>query len=309
MDMDDLDLNLLRILEGLYALGTVSGVARRMGVSQPAVSSGLAKLRHFFQDDLFVRTGQGMRPTPFAEELRRPVLETLEGLRTRVLRKAAFEPAQSRRAFTLCMSDVGQLVFVPRLLEVLRREAPDVTLRCITPGRGELEAWLEDGKADLALGYFPEAESANILAQRLFSQTSACLVRQGHPTIGETLPLEQFRTADHIVISQRQVLEGFEMLLRDLGLYDRIAVRLSSYMTAARLVAQSDMICVVPLAVGRVLAEWGSGVRALPVPIAQNAIPLRQLWHRRMHTDAGLVWLRSLVAREFLNRDPLATKA
>jgi DNA-binding transcriptional LysR family regulator len=304
MDIDRLDLNLLRILGGLYELGRVSAVAHRLKLSQPAVRAGLARLRVFFNDQLFVRAGSGMRPTPFAEELRRPVMAVLQTITEEILSSTAFAPQESRRTFTVCMSDVPQLIFLPRLYQALAREAPLATVRCVNLSHPELVRELEEGRVDLALGYIPQLEGGAIVGQRLFEHEFICLVREGHPRIGNVLDLQAFLEVDHIVVGQRcpgpAMIEG---LLREAGLRGRIVLRIADYLSAPTLVARSDLICIAPRALGEAFAS-PLGVRSMALPISYQPIPLRQFWHRRMHSDAGLVWLRSVVEREFASRAP-----
>ena len=218
MDIRRLDLNLLVMLGTLFELGQVSATARRLKISQPAVSTGLAKLRGFFGDDLFVRTGSGMTPTPFALALVDPIRRIMETVNQEIMQKPAFDPAMSNRRFTFSTSDIGELVFLPSIMERLRKEAPGTTVRCLPVEHAELEKAMEDGKVDIAIGYFPDLSGPAIRQQHLFHHPFACLVRADHPTIGDELTLEQFLAADHLVVSQEgRSQEIFERNLSEQG--------------------------------------------------------------------------------------------
>lgn len=304
MDIRHLDLNLLRILDALYGDRNVSAAARRLKMSQPAVSTGLSRLRSFFSDQLFVRSGSGMMPTPFALELEQPVRSILDTLNREILRPPAFAPQETRRCFTFSTSDIGELVFLPRLLAALREHAPHATARCVTIAHAQLERALEDGTVDIALGYFPDLTGPNIRSMSLFAHPFTCLVRFDHPTIGATLDLEQFLAADHLVVNQEgRSQEIFERMMQEKGFKRRILLHLPHFMSVPQLIRESDMISTVPLTLGIAFGQ-SHGLRLLRPPLDIPAIPLKQFWHRRLQDDPAMVWLRSLVMESFDDRDP-----
>ena len=292
------------MLGTLFELGQVSATARRLKISQPAVSTGLAKLRGFFGDDLFVRTGSGMTPTPFALALVDPIRRIMETVNQEIMQKPAFDPAMSNRRFTFSTSDIGELVFLPSIMERLRKEAPGTTVRCLPVEHAELEKAMEDGKVDIAIGYFPDLSGPAIRQQHLFHHPFACLVRADHPTIGDELTLEQFLAADHLVVSQEgRSQEIFERNLSERGLKRHILLQLPHFMGVPKFIAASDMISTVPRAVGAAFADVAD-LRLLDPPFDIPFIPLQQFWHRRFHNDPALQWLRALIASLFLDRDP-----
>lgn len=304
MDIRHLDLNLLTLLDALFDEKNVSAAARRVKISQPAASAGLSRLRDFFGDQLFVRTGSGMLPTPFASELAAPVRLILDTLNREILRAPAFDPGETRRCFTICTSDIGELVFLPRLLASLRRFAPHATARSVTVPHAQLERALEDGSIDTALGYFPDLTGANISSVPLFEHPFTCLVRSDHPTIGDRLILDQFLAADHLVVNQEgRSQEIFERVMVEKGLRRRILLHLPHFMSVPQLIRESDMISTVPLTLGLVFGRR-HGIRLVDPPIEIPAIPLKQFWHRRLQNDPALSWLRSIVSAEFGGRDP-----
>jgi len=304
MDIRRLDLNLLLVLDALFETGRVSAVARNLRVSQPSVSFALAKLRGFFNDELFVRTGSGMRPTPYALRLRDPIRDAIELINREILFEPTFDPALSDRCFVVCTSDIGELVFLPPLLRAFRARAPRASLRCIAVPHEMMEDVLERGHIDVALGYFPDLRSAALRSEDLFSHPFTCLVRRDHPTIRDEITRDQFLAADHLVVSQPgRSQEIFELVVAEMGLRRRILLHLPHFLSVPYFIATTDMIAIVPHAVGKAFAEWHD-LRSLPPPVEIPTIPLKQHWHRLTLNDRALLWFRTLISETFKDRDP-----
>lgn len=304
MNYREIDLNLLMVLDALYEEGSVTAAAVRLKTSQPTVSFGLNKLRASLGDELFVRDGSGMRPTPFAQQIEEPVRRILGIVRQDLLRQRGFEPATAQRSFAFSTSDIGELVFLPEIIARLRSEAPGVTLRCLSLPPDELQEALAEGIVDIALGYFPDLQGALIYQQKLFEHPFTCVVREGHPVIGDSLTPEQFASLEHAVVEQKgRSQEIAERRMAELGIERRIILRSPHFMSIPLLVASSDLISVVPLAVGRAYGRIAP-LKLVPPPFEIPVIELKQFWHRRLHADPGVVWMRGLIARLYLNRDP-----
>lgn len=303
MDIRQLDLNLLLLLDHLYRDRNLSMSARRLGISQSMASTHLMKLRAYFEDELFVRTGRGMRPTPFADAIHGGVNRALKLIEQEVLRKPTFDPVQTERTFTITTSDIGVLIFGPPLLQALRRVAPRCSLRILNLAHEGLEDALARAEVDLAIGFFPDLTGSLISCQGLFEHPFACIVSDRSDRIGETLSLDQFLAADHVVVNQPgRSQEIFERRLRELGLQRRVLLHLPHFMSVPQIIAASDLVSTVPKALG----SWYSnaGLRVLPVPIECPTINLKQFWHRMMHDDPAVRWLRQLVAETLTRRDP-----
>ncbi len=304
--MRRLDLNLLLILHALFEERSVTAVARRLQISQPTVSLSLSKLRGFFHDELFVRQGGKMQPTPFVEKIYESVRTIIETINREVLCEHDFDPLLTERAFSLSMSDLGELVFLPKILEALRVAAPRACVRCLAMPPVELQAAMANGGVDLALGYFPDLIGAGFYQQKLFEHSFTCLVRRDHPTIDHDMTLDQFLAADHAVVApEGRSQEIFERRMSELNLKRRIALRSPHITTVPLLVATSDLITVVPRAVGLLYARFAS-LKLVDPPISIPPIEIKQFWHRRVHNDPGVVWLRKLVAQLFLHQDSSA---
>jgi DNA-binding transcriptional LysR family regulator len=304
--MRRLDLNLLLILHALFEERSVTAVARRLQISQPTVSLSLSKLRDFFRDELFVRQDGKMQPTPFVEAIYESVRRIIETVDKEILREHDFDPLMTERTFSLSMSDLGELVFLPKILEALRVAAPRACVRCLSMPPVELQAAMADGAVDIALGYFPDLVGAGFYQQKLFEHAFTCLVRRDHPTIDHDMTLEHFLAADHAVVTpEGRSQEIFERRMSELNLERRIALRSPHLTTVPLLVATSDLITVVPRALGRLYARFAS-LKLVDPPISIPPIEIKQFWHRRVHNDPGVVWLRKLVAQLFLHQDPSA---
>src|SRR5215475_9010733 len=178
--MAELDLNLLYVLVALNERRSVSGAARKLHRSQPAISVALGKLRDFFGDPLFVRSGNGMEPTPRATTLIESARGVLERIDFDIVAEPPFDPGRSSRAVTLVLSDVGEIVLLPTLLERLRQLMPDAMVRSVTLPPNEVALQLETGEVDLAIGYFPDLKKHNFYQQALYSDTFASLIRSEH---------------------------------------------------------------------------------------------------------------------------------
>ena len=303
MDISSLDLNLLHVLDAMFVEQRTTRVAKRLGMSQPMVSYALAKLRHAFSDELFVRVGNLMLPTPLAVNLRDPVSRVLDTIAGEILRTAVFNPASCSDSFTFCLSDIGELVFLPALLETFREEAPQATIRCVSLSPHELEARLADGTVDLALGYFPDLDGHAIYQQRLFDHSFAVLLRKDHPTIGASINLDCFLAAEHAVVLQEgRSQELFERRMQELGLRRKVIIQSPHFMTIPQIVAYTDIITTVPLAVAKAYAKLAP-LRWVAPPLMLPPIEIKQFWHLRTRSDKKAIWLRSLIARRFLGSD------
>jgi DNA-binding transcriptional LysR family regulator len=301
MDIRRLDLTLLLLLDGLLTSGNLSATARRLEMSQPSASAALSRLRHFFNDELFIRTGRGLRPTPLAERLAKPVRAVIEKINEEILLQPVFEPRGSDRVFTLTMPDLGEMIFLPPIIEKVHAEAPGVSLKCVAVPHKELLDTLERGTVDLAIGYFPDLHEPATKSQLLFEDVFSCIVRIDHPTVGDSLSIEQFLELDHLVVEDESISQ--EKLSAEVGLKRRTLLHIPHFMSVPRLIAGSDMIGVVPLS----LASWYAqvfGLRVLEPPMSLPKIPLKQFWHRRIHNDPAVRWLRGIVSDRLVGRDP-----
>ena len=299
MDLSRLDLNLLLVFHHLQRLGRVSAVAQALGMSQPAVSSALGRLRQSLGDELFLRTQRGMEPTPYALQLVQPVAVALDGLQQALNVRSFFDPASSDRSFTLAMTDVGEMYFLPVLVDVLAREAPGVTLQIVSVTQAGLKDDMASGRIDLALGLLPQLQ-AGFFQQALFSQPYVGLMRCGHPLAArKRLSLSAFAAAEHVRVLAAGTGHGrVDAALERQGLQRRIRLTVPHYVALGDVLGHSDLIATVPERfAARVKEPFGLVTRDLPLQVEGSAI--HQFWHGRLHRDAGHQWLRQRVAQLF----------
>jgi DNA-binding transcriptional LysR family regulator len=309
MDIRDLDLNLLVVLDTLFEEGTLTRTAQRLRLSQPTMSASLAKLRVVLGDELFVRANGIMQPTARAISLRPAVTSVLKTIRLDILSQAAFDPARENGAFTLSLSDIGELEFLPKLLDRLGREAPDATLRTVVERPLELALAMDLGEIDLAVGYFPELVSSSFKQQSLFRHRSACLVRRNHPTIGPDMTLDDYLAARHIAIAQEgRMQDVVELGLATQGLQRRIRLQISHFVSVPFLVAQSDLVATIPRPLAVQFAQICDLLVVEP-PFTIPPIEVKQVWHKRFDGHPRLRWFRHVVAETSQNRPSLGTSA
>jgi len=295
-----LDLNLLPIAVALYEERGVSKTATRLGMSQPAVSAALAKLRKAFDDPLFIRTARGMEPTPRAQALIAPARDVLSRVERDVLSGLAFDPGTANVIFTFALSDVGEMVFLPRILERLQQVAPLAVLRSVSPPPSELREGLETGAIDLAIGYFPDLEISNFFQQRLFTHHFCCLLRADHPIASKRLSLRQFLALKHVAVhASGRSQELFERFLVRNKIHPNVVLVTPHFMSLLAIIGHSDLVATVPHAIGMFSSSWANIKTVLPPFPDAPRIVLKQHWHRKAHHDPRNQWLRRLVSGLF----------
>ena len=294
MNMTDLDLNLLRVFDAIATEGSVTVAGERIGLSQPAMSNALARLRQLFDDPLFVRTPRGMRPTPFAQQLSQPVREALRLIQGALQQHAGFEPRSSNNTFRFYMSDIGEMVFLPGLLERVKRDAPGVKIEVVRIPIKDIHAALEAGEIDLAIGFLPGL-TTGMRQQPLFREHYVCMLRADHPVIGAKISVKQFREAAHVLVSYagtgHQVIE--ETFVAE-GLSARIAARVPHFLVVPMILARTDLIVTVPSRVAAVFARLGN-FKVLKLPLSMPSFEVRLHWHQRFHQDPANRWLREVM--------------
>ncbi|MET3495300.1 LysR family transcriptional regulator [Variovorax boronicumulans] len=295
--MSKLDLEWLAVFDEVYKTGNVSRAAERLGMAQAAASTALNKLRAHFDDRLFTRTAQGMQPTPHAERIRPHLREVLAQLAQAQGNRSSFEPERAQRRFRICMTDISEVVLLPGLLDHLRHVAPGVHIETeiISTHSGRR---LQDGEVDLAVGFMPQLD-AGFYQQTLFMQNFVCLAAQNHPRIGARLTRKRFEAEAHAVVSTSGTGHAIvDTTIARLGLQRNVVVRLSSFLSVARIVAHTELLVVVPRILGKVLATQ-EPVKLLEMPFALADYAVKQHWHERFHADPGNAWLRRTLAQLF----------
>ena len=298
MDLKDIDLNLLVVFNQLRIQGRVSRVAETLDVTQPAVSNALARLRVVLGDELFLRTPRGMEPTPFAEQLAEPVAAALGMLESAVNQRSSFTPAMSQRTFTIAMTDIGEIYFLPVLMESLSKVAPGVSVSTLRNTAAGLKEDMEAGKVDLAVGLLPQLK-AGFFQRRLFRQRYVCLLRKGHRLAKRAVGLEDFSAAEHVVVTSPGTGHGrIDELLERAGVQRRVRLEVPHFVAVGHILQTTDLLATVPEAFAQRVAEpFGLAYFAHPAALPDIAINL--FWHAKNHKDPANQWLRGLMMELF----------
>jgi DNA-binding transcriptional LysR family regulator len=289
------DLNLFVVLRALLAERHVTRAAARVGLSQSATSHALSRLRELYGDPLLVRRGRGLVLTPRAERILPALERGLSDLQAAIAAEPAFEPATARRSFTLGMADYTQALMMGNVLRALEREAPHVDLNVLNPP--DLEDQIVAGKVDLGLQVDSRSDHAPLESRPLFEDEFVCLVRKGHPRIGAKMTMQSYLASRHVVVAPTGTagsLVDTELAAR--GLERRIALRVSNFLVAPIVVAETDFVNTMPKRLGVKLAER-YGLRALPPPLALPRFSFLLVWHPRLELDPAHRWLRELVEK------------
>ena len=297
MNVQDIDLNLLRVFDAVLHEKGVTPAAARLGLTQPAVSNALARLRKLFGDALFVRTPRGMDATPFARELAEPVRQALALLESALAHGPGFDPATSTRAFRFYMSDLGQIEFLPPLVERVQRDAPGVRLEAVALEVDDIADALAAGALDLAVGFLPGL-AAPVRRQALFRDPYLCLMRADHPGIGEKLTRKMFLDASHALVIYRGGHRVIEEALERAGVARRIALRVPHFTVVPMVLERTDLILTLPARVARVFERRGK-LKALPPPVPIPPAEVAVHWHERFEADPGNRWLRQQIVDLF----------
>ena len=296
MDLKDLDLNLLVVFEQLLTERRVSRVADNLGLSQPAVSNALARLRKVTDDELFLRTTRGMEPTPFAQQLAEPVALALGMIHSAVNQRISFEPSKAQRAFTVGMTDIGEIYFLPALMEELAKVAPGIKMSTVRSTAVNLKDEMEAGRIDLAVGLLPQLK-AGFFQRRLFKQRYVCMFRKGHRLDKRKVSLAEFSAAKHVLVVSEGTGHGkVDELMERSGIVRDVRLTVPHFVAVGHLLSHSDLVATVPERLAQALAvPFNLAYVSHPAKLPEIAINV--FWHAKYHKDPANEWLRGLVFR------------
>ena len=293
------DLNLLPIVIALYDELSVSHAARQLGMSQPAVSKALRRLRETFDDPLFVRGPSGIVPTPRAHAIVRAARWHLQRLQEDLLKGERFDPATSTRPMVLGLSDIAEMAFLPSILDHLRVHAPKSPVSTVTVPDAQLAESLEKGDVDVAAGYFPALAQRNFRQRRLSRHGFACLMRAGHPLWKSRLTVSAYLAAEHIVIRrQGRSQELLERFIERRKMRRKVAMYTSNVLSVPFIAMDTHLIATLPYAVVTRFASLTSQVAAA-LPPFDLTYDLKLHWHRRFDNEPRSIWLREQLAAIF----------
>jgi DNA-binding transcriptional LysR family regulator len=293
VNLRSVDLNLLVALDALLRELHVTRAADCIGLSQPAMSNALARLRHIFKDELLVRTPTGMQATPRALELMEPTRQVIRQIERVFESDSGFDPRQSDRTFTVRLSDLLQLLLLPSLLERIGREAPAVAFDIVhLPPARTVEA-LEKDEIDLAVSMGLE-HPGSIRAEVLFRDRMVCVMRTTHPLAREAMTLDSFLSCRHLKISMLPTDLRFvdEVLARE-QLKRDVALNVPSWLVVPHVLGRTDLVSVMP---GRLAAAVaGTALVARDLPFASEPFDWTLYWHRRHEGNPANYWLRARI--------------
>jgi DNA-binding transcriptional LysR family regulator len=314
-----LDLNLLRVFDEVMAEKSLTKAARNLSITQPAVSNALRRLRETLGDDLVRREGHGIAPTPFALMLWPNVRQALDQLQSALVPQP-FIPEEARNAFVLAMADATAAELMGGLGQALEHHAPKVSIRVLPLTTRDPRNMLNEGVADLALGYFPavlsdltaKAQSGEAVAfehQRLYDGEYVCVMRRGHPLAQKNISLDAFCNARHLLVSFSGRPYGLiDEALTSIGRQRRVVMTVNQFFTAGRVVVNSDLLTVLPK---HFVPTTGiaNELFMCDLPFKVPTLHVDALWHRRQHSQSGHIWLRKIlisIASEVFKEDRLS---
>lgn len=295
MDIRSADLNLLVALDVLERERSVTRAGQRMGLSQPAMSNALARLRRLLEDPVLVRSSEGMVPTRRVGEIIGPVRQALAELESALAGEAAFDPGSARRVFRLAAMDHAWVVLVPHLARRLTERAPGVRLDLLPYGESTVDA-IESGALDAAILAGPRhGRGPGFERVELYEDNFDCLVRRGHPRVGRRLTLERYLELGHVLASPRSRRGGLvDRALERRGASRRVHVIVPHFAAAPFVVARTDLVATLPRGVARPFAKM-LDLALFPPPVALEGGPWFLVWHERSGRDRGHAWLREQI--------------
>lgn len=302
MDLRDIDLNLLVVFNQLLLDRSVSTAAEKLGLTQPAVSNALKRLRAVLKDELFLRTSRGMEPTPYALHLAEPVIYALNALQAALTTRDSFDPKTSTRNFQLAMTDIGEMYFMPPLMVALSKMAPHVRVSTVRPNSGNLKEDMESSTVDLALGLLPNLQTG-FFQRRLFHHQYVCVFRQGHPVAQSPMTLAQFTQLDHVGVVSANTGHGeVDGFLERAGIKRKVRLVVPHFIAVGHILQTTDLIATLPERFAQ-RCEAPFGLVSSPHPARIPDIAINLFWHAKFNRDPASLWMRQLLVELFADSD------
>ena len=297
-NLRSLDLNLLTVFEAIYELGTVSGAADHLALSQSATSHALSRLREACRDDLFARTRRGLSPTPVANEMYPAIKQALDALRATLTEASGFDPGTSQRRFRISLPHPMGPFYLLALRAAVAAAAPSVVLTFDTVSRPlGLEESLRDAVVDVAIDWLP-VELDPFVNGKLFDDRLVLLVRRGHPSVDVGVTIEDLWKAEFVTLHHRREIEHAPAAIREfLKLGMRETVHVSELLEIPAVVAGTDLVGVFAASMGSLMEER-LGLQVLPIPLELPPVPIYMIWHETRRHDTAHRWLRGVVVQE-----------
>jgi DNA-binding transcriptional LysR family regulator len=294
MNIENLDLNLLRIFDAIYREQSLSRAATSLGLSQPGISQALSRLRQHTGDRMFVRERHGVVPTAYSDAIAEPIQRALKALQEALQTQTSLDIRQTDRRLRIAMSDYSEsLIFAP-LLRVVEETSPKLQIRVVSDDRTNLQFALQNGELDMVIGSIPPLNEL-YRHQDLFTEDLVCIVRGDHPVIQGELSLEEFKQAKHVAVAVRAAKRSkIDQTCQLLGFQRQINVVVSNFFPVPFLIASTNSVATVPCRLLH-LVPSNLNLQVLPLPIEISLPPIRQYWPERSHQDAVCRWLREQI--------------
>lgn len=288
------DLNLLPVLLVMMEERNVTRAAERLGITQPALSNALNRLRETLNDPLFIRERYGMRPTPKAEQLAQVVGAALSSIDKVILGQQDFDPLHATRLFTLAPNSYVEFIMMPAIVARLRSCAPGIRLRLTPFGNDVTETGVISGNTDMVLGRIVEPPD-NLVVQHLMNEGLACVIRADHPLVGENLSAEQYEQLKHVnVLPPGRMRAGLYQALEQRGLRRQVAVSVTHFLAVPEMIAVTDYCATLPRLICQHLSR-DQRLRIIPAPVDLGTFPVEMGWHARYRDDPAHRWFRTLI--------------
>ncbi|MGO4852819.1 LysR family transcriptional regulator [Phaeovulum sp. W22_SRMD_FR3] len=297
INLHRIDLNLLSLLVAVHDTGSVSLAGRTLGLSQPATSNALGRLRDALQDKLFVRGPGGMEPTALTARIVPEIRLHLAGIADTLTRAPVFDPATTRRTFRMALSGLGEQIFLTPLVERVFALAPGVRLGNVASPFEDLKLTLQQRQADVAMGLLPP-DGANLMQTHLFNEDYRVI---GPPGKRATTAVDLSR-ARLILVSGATYAEDIEQVVADHGLTENVCLRLRHFGALPDLLGTVDALAIVPGQFGRRLAAAGKA-RLLDIVLPRGRQKVLMVWHANTDADPGCIWLRGVIRDLFQETD------
>jgi len=294
MNLRSLDLNLLVVFDALMREQHVTRAANAIGLSQPAFSNALTRLRERLGDELFIRTPTGMKPTPWALELSGPVSTALQDIKN-ALDGVSFDPATSKRRFSVATPDYATITLFPKLLCRLQSEAPDIVLQALTPSLHYGE-YLDNQRADIALFNWPDPPD-RFKSEVLFQEDWVCVMRPDHPMASKPATIDRYSSVKHLLISAKGERRNWvDEVLAEHGRTRHVAYAMPTYGPAPVILDKTDLVLTCPASVAREFKErTGMLVSKCPIHTPLSVKSIHMVWHSRLGNHPAHIWLRDLL--------------
>lgn len=294
INLAKIDINLLYLFKLLYEYRNIKKVSEILDVSQSAISHSMKRLKICLGDQLFYRTSSGLAPTPYAEEISDNLLSCFDSIEQSINFNMSFDPLKSKRIFNISMTDVGEVLLLPKLISHLATVAPDVSIEVVRCSSQNIQKEMELGNIDIAIGLLPELKTG-FYQRRLFTQKYKLMLRKEHPLLSEKVTQDSLLNYKHISINSKDTGHSIiEKHLQNNHIDRVVASRLTHFIAVPYIIGTSDFVATVPEKLADMIGTHFD-VITLDHPLKLPEIQINIFWHARSHEDSANTWLRRLI--------------